>query len=51
MILYKQTTYIKINDSYKNKIIDKYSIYKMHDNEQIFNYDSFIEFLKVNFLP
>ena len=51
MILYKQTTYIKINNSYKHKIIDKYSIYEMHDTEQIFNYDSFIEFLKTNSLP
>ncbi len=51
MILYKQTIYIKINDSYKYKIIDKYSIYEMHNTEQIFSYDSFIEFLKTNSLP
>ena len=51
MILYKQITYIKINDSYKYKIIDKYSIYEMHNSEQVFNYDSFIEFLKTNSLP
>lgn len=51
MILYKQTTYIKINNKYKWKIIDKYSIYKMHNNEQIFNFDSFVEFLEKNYLP
>ena len=51
MTLYKQTTYIKINDSYKWKIIDKYSIYEMHDTEQIFNFDSFVEFLGKNSLP
>ena len=51
MKIYKQITYIKINNNYKHKIIDKYSIYEMHDTEQIFNYDSFIEFLKTNSLP
>lgn len=51
MILYKQTTYIKVNNKYQWKIIDKYSIYKMHANEQTFNFDSFVEFLEKNSLP
>ena len=51
MKIYKQTTYIKVNNSCKWKIIDKYSIYEMHDTEQIFNFDSFVEFLGKNYLP
>lgn len=51
MKIYKQTTYIKVNNSDEHKIMDKYSIYEMHDNEQIFNFDSFVKFLRTNYLP
>lgn len=48
MILYKQTIYIKVNDKYKYNVINKYSIYELHDDEQIFNFDTFVEFLEKN---
>lgn len=51
MTIYKQTTYIKVNDKYKYNLVDSYSIYEMHNNEQIFNFDSFVEFLEANPLP
>ena len=51
MTLYKQTTYIKVNNKYQWKIIDKYSIYEMHNSEQTFDFDSFVEFLETNSLP
>lgn len=51
MIIYKQTIYIKVNDKYKYNVTDKYSIYEIHDDEQIFNFDSFVEFLEKNHLP
>lgn len=51
MTIYKQTTYIKVNDKYKYNLVDSYSIYEMHNNERIFDFDSFVEFLEENPLP